>query len=78
MTIVICGPKGNTRDSLEARMGRTGGEIQCYDAVAGELAGSSDIGDIVPVFDGMIAAQGRLLIAGMDGAVHSLAGRPEK
>jgi hypothetical protein len=73
-TIVICGPEGNTMDSLDARLGRKGGHIACYDSQTGELVGETRNIETVPVFDGMIAAGGQLVLAGLDGAVQCFRG----
>lgn len=72
-TIVTCGPEGDTMSSLDARLGRNGGHIACFDAESGEPVGQTRNIDAVPVFDGMIAAGGCLFMAGLDGSVHSFA-----
>jgi hypothetical protein len=74
-TIIICGPDGNTMDSLDARLGRNGGHIACYDAQTGELVGETKNIKTVTVFDGMIAAQGQLILTGMDGTVQCFRGK---
>lgn len=64
------------QEQVEAMQGRKGGVLWAVSAVDGSKLAAFELPS-PPVFDGMIAARGRLYVATMDGAVMCLAGGGE-
>jgi hypothetical protein len=62
-------------DPMAAFDGRRGAVLRVHAAADGKLLAEHKL-DAPPVFDGLIAAGGRLYVATEDGAVSCLAGKP--
>jgi hypothetical protein len=64
--VVMAGPEGDTLTSMDALEGRSGGRLLVAEWKTGKFLVQQDLGDAVPVIDGMAAADGRLYMTTKD------------
>jgi outer membrane protein assembly factor BamB len=71
--LFVAGPPDvlNPQDPMAAFEGRAGGLLRVYSTTGGKPLGEHKL-DSPPVFDGMIAARGRLFLSACDGTVRCL------
>ena len=74
--LYLCGPPDKVKDGdpLAAFEGRMGSELWVLKADGGEIISKTELKD-APAFDGMIAAEGRLLMSTESGCVVCFAGQ---
>ncbi len=75
--IVMAGPKGNTLTSPEALAGKTPGQLLIAARDTGNSLSEIDLGDSVPIHDGMAAANGSLYIVTMQNELVRVGSRLE-
>ncbi|MCB1230079.1 MAG: PQQ-binding-like beta-propeller repeat protein [Verrucomicrobiae bacterium] len=68
-TVFAAGPYGDAVRSMESFEGKRGGRIGAADTNSGEMLASYAV-DSIPVFDGLVAANGSLFMAMKDGSVR--------
>jgi outer membrane protein assembly factor BamB len=75
-TLFVCGPPDvlDAADPLAAYEGRAGAILRAVSATDGRTLSEVRL-DVPPVWDGLIAAEGRLFVALADGSVACLSGR---
>jgi len=73
-TLFMAGPLGETHHSTDAFEGREGIRLQAISAEDGSKLAEYEL-DSLPVFDGMAAAGGRLLLVTKDGKVRCFGGK---
>ena len=73
-TLFLAGPLGETRRSLAAFEGKQGVRLRAVSTTDGSTLAEHEL-DSLPVFDGLIAAAGRLYLATRDGNVLCFTGR---
>jgi hypothetical protein len=71
--LFVAGPPDvlDAQDPMAAFEGRAGGVLRVYSTAGGKALSEHKL-DSPPVFDGMIAARGRLFLSACDGTVRSL------
>jgi hypothetical protein len=74
--LFLCGPPDvvDAADPLAAYEGRKGAILRAVSAADGKTLSDLEL-DVPPVWDGLIAAEGRLFVALADGSVTCLSGR---
>jgi outer membrane protein assembly factor BamB len=77
--LFVAGPPDVVRedDPMASFEGRMGGLLRAYDAHSGEQVRQYEL-TAPPVFDGMIAADGNLVIATTDGRILCMSGRTDR
>ena len=77
--LFVAGPPDVVRedDPMASFEGRMGGLLRAYDAHSGEQVRQYELA-APPVFDGMIAADGNLVIATTDGRILCMSGRTDR
>jgi len=72
-SLFVAGPPDalDPDDPMASFEGRMGGLLRAYSAVDGKKLAEQKL-DSPPVFDGLIAAEGRLLLSTMDGRLVSM------
>ncbi|MBC8872775.1 MAG: PQQ-binding-like beta-propeller repeat protein [Planctomycetes bacterium] len=73
-TLFMAGPLGETHHSTDAFEGREGIRLQATSTEDGSKLAECEL-DSLPVFDGMAAADGRLLLVTKDGKVRCFGGK---
>jgi hypothetical protein len=76
-TLFVAGPPDelDAKDPYAALDGKRGAKLVAVSAKDGKKLAESTL-DVPPVFDGLIAAKGRLLVALEDGSLACLEGKP--
>ncbi|MFT5124143.1 MAG: outer membrane protein assembly factor BamB [Verrucomicrobiales bacterium] len=69
-TLFAAGPYGDAVRSMDAFEGKRGVRLSAFSAKDGKAVSSYEL-DALPVFDGLVAANGRLFLAMEDGSVRS-------